>query len=213
MSRNTKANRSDFSSFLDNLLAELLGGGFIGMVLHVVNTPGALLKIVQDRFRGETGEIDEAFITQFACALYHVCITYRYEMFTDLGGVFNVAWNIARQNPEDCTPAVMLNRFQEGFSIYSETIKNAMTEAVIIKTGKLLLVDWMISGEPDEETLYADIHGYFDIAMTDEGIVLDKTAMRLEAQAYLGILPADKLAQIPDDLLQRVRNWKPEQND
>lgn len=197
----------DLTGLLYQVLPLLIGGGFVGMILQIVNTPGQLLKMVRDRFKGAVGEIDEAFITQFACALYHVCIAYRFEVFAKSGGIFNFAWNIARQSPDECSPSAMLRIFQDGFGVHSQTMRDAMTEAVIIKIGKCLLTDWMLNGEPDEETMHSDMLGYFDVALEDEGIMLDITSMRTEAKAYVESLSPDQLTDMPDELIERIRNW------
>lgn len=203
-------NRGKGINAMVALMAKIIGGGFVAIVLSIVNTPGMLLAKVKDSFGGDVGEIDEAFVTQFACALYHVCISYSYEVFAETGGVFNFAWNVAKQMPDKCSPAAMLAFFQEGFGIHSQTMKNSMTEAVIIKVGKLLLADWLINGEPDEATMKMDVHGYFDVALEDEGIVLDQLSIKTEAKAYVETLSPDELAEFPADLLERIRNWQPQ---
>lgn len=157
----------------------------------------------------ETQPIDEDYATRFACALYYVCICVPFQVMRDeLGGPINVAWNCLHSNADECSPAAVLKMLQEGFSEISPTIATAVTEEIIIKTGKLMLWDWIhVSGEPtDGEVFDYDCQFYFHELIQAESSP-DEDAILREGYTHIMNMSEEERAQYDPSLFEHVQEW------
>lgn len=157
----------------------------------------------------ETQPIDEDYATRLACALYYVCICVPFEVMRDeLGGPINVAWNCMHDAPEECSPAALLKMLQEGFREISPTMATAVTEDIIIKTGKLMLWDWLqMNGEPtDEEAFDYDRQFYFHELIQAESSP-DEDAIRREGYTHIMNMSEEERAQFNPSLFEHAAEW------
>lgn len=152
-------------------------------------------------------QVDDDYVTRFACAVYYAAISVSDAGLQEAQGVINAGWNFMSQMPDKCSPVAMVKMFQEGFGELSPTMAAAITEDIIIKTAKLLLSDWAENGEPDAETLKYDTHFYFH-EMLQLSSNVDSETMRREGANHILNLPPEALAKFDPAMIQTVRDWK-----
>lgn len=212
----SRGGKNTTKNILDHLFgsADILNLFSKMMVVHMYedlqeNMVKALQVSIGAATDQETQPINEDYATRFACALYYIAISMPYAIAIRLGGPINVAWNLMHDDPERCSPAVMLKFFQEGFGAISPTMATAVTETVIVKTAKLLLWDWMTNGEPNEENYGTDSHFYFHEVISLESSP-NAEAVREEGYQHVMNMSPEELADYDPELVQMVREWKPE---
>lgn len=218
-SRFQKSRQPDRKSTIGNLVEGMFGSmNFMSLISKAMimamlddlgkNMVEAFQKNINAATDKETQVIDEDYATRLACAVYYVAISMQYALAVNLGGPINVAWNLMHDDPERCSPASMLKLFMEGFGAISPTMAAAVTEDVIVKTAKLLLWDWMINGEPNEENYGTDTHFYFH-EVIQLGSPPDTESVLKEGYQHIMSMSPEELADYDPELVQMVREWKP----
>lgn len=160
----------------------------------------------------ETQPIDEDYATRFAAALYYSCVTFPYAALIQMGGPINVAWNMMHDMADKCSPAAVLALFKEGFVELSPTMANALTEDILVKTGKLMFWDWLNNSEPKNENDFRrDIHIYFHELVDMEAPHDDEVVLR-EAYTHIMQMTPDELEHFDPELIEIAREWGKRQN-
>lgn len=205
--------KRDTNSLMESLLGMLQSATqvMILSMLEVIDTQ--LVDIMRKCFPTLADQIDDDYVTAFACALYTSAISFEYGFVMQCGGIMNTAYNELVHSPDECTPTALLAQFREGFSELSPTMAAAVTEDMIIKIAKLLLLDWLQNGEPESEAaMIYDTHFYFHEVMKMDADV-DSEAVLREGKELIGNMTPEQLSELPDELIAVARDWQPESED
>lgn len=163
-----------------------------------------LPELLAARFPEISHLMDWDYIDRFACSAYGVAIGMPMPILMMLGGPIALARVLMTEPSEKFTPAVMTEKLQTGFSQHSPTMGKVLTQDMLVKVVRLILLDWLENGTDDPKQMQQDTHFYMHGILAMDGDY-DAEAVRREAFANM---TAEDFARMPPEVRKAIEAWK-----